>query len=261
MMTQYGIENKKFKTGIYFLIFFLSLFFSVISCSNNTINDELEIIEKPKENEEKPIVETCANGVVYHESNGVVRVDIDKGNPSTNWTTGSTLSGFDGAGYIIWTGADNFNQPGQGVITFSVKINTVGTYQFVWRSRIGMGTKNTEHNDSWLRINGSDFFGQKATDGHKVYPKGSGKTPNPEGSSKDGWLKVYMNRLNEWFWRSNTNDKNPYDVFVTFDTPGTYNVEISGRSNGHAIDQFVLFKTNKSLAQAQDAGFSETTCK
>ena len=32
--------------------------------------------------------------------------------------------------------------------------------------------------------------------------------------------------------------------------PVTYDVEISGRSNSHAIDQFVLFKTDKTLYKA-----------
>ncbi len=262
MKRQLKKENRKFNSGIYFLLIITSMFLSVISCSNDTLDSEIEIIEQPEPKDDKPIVKACANGKVYHESNGLVRVDIDQVSASSSdWKASQSMTGFEGSGYIIWTGADNFNLPGQGVVTFSVKINTTGTYQFVWRSRIGKGTKKSEHNDSWLRIKGNDFFGQRSSDGHKVYPKGSGKTPNPEGSSKDGWLKVYMNRVGEWFWKSNTSDNDPHDVFVTFDNPGVYDVEISGRSNAHAIDQFVLFKTDKTLSQAQNSSFSETSCK
>lgn len=262
MKHQLKKENRKHTPGIYFFVFITSIFLSVISCSNDTVDSEIKIIEQPAPKDDKPIVKACTNGKVYHESNGIVRVDINQVSASSSgWKTDQSMGGFEGSGYIIWTGADNFNSPGQGVVTFSVKITTAGTYQFVWRSRIGAGTKKSEHNDSWLRIKGNDFFGKRASDGHRVYPKGSGKTPNPEGSSKDGWLKVYMNRVGEWFWKSNTNDKDPYDVFVTFNTPGVYAIEISGRSKSHAIDQFVLFKTDKSLSQAQNASFSETSCK
>lgn len=70
-----------------------------------------------------------------------------------------------------------------------------------------------------------------------------------------------MNKVGEWFWRSSTNDKDPYDVFTKFEKAGTYDVEISGRSKSHAIDQFVLFKTDKTLGQAKAAELSEITCK
>lgn len=51
---------------------------------------------------------------------------------------------------------------------FSIKISTLGTYQFVWSSRIGTGSSNTEHNDSWLKIKGDDFYGEKLSTGHIV---------------------------------------------------------------------------------------------
>jgi len=77
-----------------------------------------------------------------------------------------------------------------------------------------------------LRIpTAADFYGEKASTGERVYPKGVDKTPNPEGTSKDGWLKCYMNRLDEWFWRSSTNDGNPFNIFAQFESPGTYDIE------------------------------------
>lgn len=238
--------------------------FLFISCSNSSESNPIEEenqIEEEKE-ETAPSGNTCSSGELFVEKDGFVRVDVKNPSKTSNgWSTAKGLSGFEGEDCIIWTGSDNFNNPGQGLMKFTIKISNAGTYQFVWRSRIGKGTSKSEHNDSWLRINGDDFFGEKQSTGHRVYPKGSGKTPNPEGSSKDGWLKVYMNRVGEWFWKSNTNDKDAYDVFVTFDKAGTYDVEISGRSNSHAIDQFVLFKTDKTLSQAQNAALSEVKCK
>lgn len=251
---------KVFKATLLHFVFFFAITGIVLnSCSNESSdNSEPEIIE---EEEESP-TNGCTAGNLYIEKDGLVRVDLK--NPSSmanGWTTASTLSGFEGSNYLIWTGNDNFNTPGQGTIAFTIKINSPGTYQFVWSSRIGTGTSNTEHNDSWLKINGNDFYGEKTATGDRVYPKGSGKTPNPEGSSGNGWLKVYMNRVGEWFWRSTTSDNDPHDVFAVFNTAGNYDIEISGRSKSHALDQFVLFKTDKTLDQAKAAVLSEITCK
>ena len=218
---------------------------------------------KEKKEEKEVVNNTCTSGKLYNEKDGIVRVDIENTGATANgWTTESTLSGFEGFGYLVWTGNDNFNTPGIGIIKFSIKINSPGTYQFVWSSRITQGTSNTEHNDSWLRIAAAtDFYGEKASTGERVYPKGTGKTPNPEGTSANGWFKVYMNRTGEWFWRSSTNDKDPYNVFAKFDSSGVYDIEFSGRSKFHAIDQFVLFKTSANLSTAQVAALSEITCK
>ncbi|WP_298494073.1 hypothetical protein [uncultured Algibacter sp.] len=256
-------RKNQFKENPSFFIVFIALLICSISttfssCTDNS-EDKTEIIE---EVEEEEVATGCLSGKIFNEEDGIVRVDLK--NPSAianGWTTASTLSGYEGTGYLIWTASDNFNTPGAGTIKFSIKINNPGTYQFVWRSRIGDGTSNTDFNDSWLKINGNDFYGEKAGTNERVYPKGSGKTPNPEGASKDGWFKIYMNKVGEWFWRSSTSDNDPHDIFTKFDAAGIFDVEISGRSKSHAIDQFVLFKTDKSLSAAQSGMLSEITCK
>ena len=255
---------KNIRTSASILLFSFSVFF--VNCSNNSDEDVKVIVEEPivkpieKPKEETP--STCTTGKLYNEKDGFVRVDIENTSTIANgWSTENTLTGFEGSGYLVWTGNDYFSTPGNGTIKFSIKINNPGTYQFVWSSRITIGTLTTEHNDSWLRIaTAADFYGEK-TAGVRVYPKGTGKTPNPEGASANGWFKIYMNKAGEWQWRSSTNDKDAYNVFAKFDTAGTYDIEISGRSKGHAIDQFVLFKTDKSLSAAQNAALSEITCK
>lgn len=259
----FRIKNKFKEIPSFFLVLITLLIcitpILLSGCSNNS-EDEKEIIEEVEEEEEVPI--GCTSGKLFNEKDGIVRVDLQNPSPIANgWTAANTLSGFEGSDYLVWSGDDSFRTPGNGTIKFSIKINTPGTYQFVWSSRITFGDSNTEHNDSWLRIKGDDFFGEKSSTGGRVYPKGSGKTPNPEGNGADGWLKVYMNNLGTWFWRSSTSDNDPHDVFATFNSAGIYDVEISGRSKFHAIDQFVLFKTDKSLSAAQNAALSEITCK
>jgi hypothetical protein len=62
------------------------------------------------------------------------------------------------------------------------------------------GNSCTKSNDAWLKILGAtSFFAQKGSS--ILFPKGSGQTPNPNGSTADGWLKIYMNQLNLWSWQ------------------------------------------------------------
>lgn len=237
-------------------VLFLTIGYILFSASTNSLDYN-------PENEEITVDSNCISGQLFNEKDGIVRVDIENSNTTdTNWSTENTRAGFEGSGYLVWTGTDNFNTPDIGTMKFSIKITNPGTYQFVWSSRITEGTRISEHNDSWLRIaTASDFYGEKANTGERVYPKGTGKTPNPEGTSANGWFKIYMNKVGEWVWKSSTNDKDSFDVFVKFDTPGIYDIEISGRSKNHAIDQFVLFKTDQSLTAAQNAVMSEIPCQ
>ena len=73
-------------------------------------------------------------------------------------------------------------------------------------------------------------------------PESAGQqNTTPNGSGKDGWFKIYMNMANKWHWQSSTSDNDAHNIFVVFDTPGDYTIEVSGRSEGHGIDKFVLF--------------------
>ncbi|MGB5170998.1 MAG: hypothetical protein WBN69_06165, partial [Eudoraea sp.] len=94
--------------------------------------------------------------------------------------------------------------------------------------------------------------------------KGSGKSPNPEGGGADGWFKVYRSGNNLGFkWQASTYDNNAHEIFVNFDSPGIYTMEISARSSGHAIDKVMLYSTsftqNSALENAQD--LSAIGCK
>ncbi|MFT5738461.1 MAG: hypothetical protein ACI9SG_002816 [Maribacter sp.] len=92
-----------------------------------------------------------------------------------------------------------------------------------------MGGNSTEHNDTWLGFNDTSYFyGQNSAGTSTVYPKDTDKTPNPEGAGKDGWFKIYRSGNNLNFkWQASIYDTNAHDVFVVFDNPGTYLMEIS----------------------------------
>ena len=176
----------------------------------------------------------------YQETSGMVVIEIESAINYGEWEVDTIRAGYTGDNYLHYKGLNFYNSPGNSPLTFKVAIEKSGKYRFQWHSLIAVGDSNTDHNDSWLRFkDASDFYGQK--NDHKVYPRGVGKTPNPEGSSKDGWLKIYQNNREGWTWKTRTNDNDPYEIFVEFDTVGIYTLEVSGRSTGHAIDRIVLY--------------------
>jgi len=180
----------------------------------------------------------------YEEVNGLVVIEAENINfNGTAWQTKTAKGGFTGAGYLDWLGANSFGVPGNGTITTKIRINSPGKYKFEWRNTVGEGTNTTEANDSWLRFpDASDFYGEKPN-GARTYPRGSGKTPNPEGAGSNNWFKVYGNNLN-WSWQTTTGDNaDGRPIFVEFDAAGVYTMEISGRSKNHLIDRIVLSKS------------------
>lgn len=204
------------------------------------------------------LISLQALGASYQDENGLVVIDAESLTGATsNWVKETTLTPYAGTSYIRWNGSDNFSTPAIGVISTSIRINNPGVYRVQMRNKVGHGTNTTESNDTWMKFPGlTAFYGEK--NGHKVYPKGSGLTPNPEGASKDGWLKIYCHGTVEWTWRAKTNDNDPYEVFVDFPSAGEYNFSLSGRSKNHCIDRIVMFKSTVTAAYATDLARAET---
>ena len=188
---------------------------------------------------------------VFQEEDGILTAEFESGNFSGAWEEMNTEPNFSGTGYMVWTEDQHLNRTGNGFTTFSINIQNPGTYRFVWNSAVTIGDNGTDHNDSWLRFNDADDFYGRQGEG-RVYPNDSGKTPNPNGSSSDGWFKIYRSGSNLGFkWQASTSDNDPHDIYVEFNAAGTYTMEVSARSTGHAIDKFVLFDESKhSLSEA-----------
>ena len=188
-------------------------------------------------------------------------IEAEHPNLPSNWKRETSKSPFTGNSYIIWRGGNSFGSPGSAKITYKVRINSPGKYRFIWRNVIAVVANQhptTEHNDSWLKINADEFYGQKGSS--RVWPKGSGRTPNPHGASGEGFFKVYANSLN-WNWGTWTSDFNGHFIYAEFDSPGVYDIIVANRSNGHAIDRIVLYKEGQySANQAQSLSRSQTLC-
>lgn len=188
---------------------------------------------------------------IFNENDGLVVVEFENAVINEDWALENSNNGFTGDGYLVWNGNQYFNNPGNGTMTFKINIETTGTYQFMWHSAITIGNNGTEHNDTWLRFDDADdFYGEKVNGDGVVYPSGRGKSPNPQGSSSDGWFKIFRSGGVEYKWQALTSDNNAHEIFVRFDQPGVYLMEVSARSSGHAIDKFVLFNNNWSAADA-----------
>ncbi len=218
------------------------------------------------DSENQPAGITCSENTVplYEETGSILLVEFENAEFEGDWRLINDISNATGQGYMLWEGDNSFGTPGNGLATYRIKINNPGVYRFIWRSAVKEGDNPTEGNDSWLRFNDADdFFGEKSN-GSIVYPKGTGKTPNPEGASSDGWFKIYRsgNPL-DFKWQSRTSDNDAHDVFVQFNTAGTYTMEVSGRSKGHAIDKFILFERDVFIeSEATDfETFSEISCE
>ena len=256
-----------------YALFISSIF--LVSCSSDGEVDEEVFSEDinnddSEQNEDDGMEEetneessSCSNpeDFVFLENDGLVVVEFESAAFSGDWEQRDDEPDFSGKGFMVWTGDQSLQNPGNGLTTFKIEIQTPGTYQFLWNSAITIGNQSSEHNDTWLRFNDADdFFGQKSNS--IVYPVDSGKTPNPNGSSRDGWFKIYRSGNDLAFkWQAKTSDNDAHDIFVTFNSPGIYTMEVSARSSGHAIDKFVLFTEDYSVAQAtEEATLSEIDC-
>ena len=279
-----------FKKSILSVFSILFLFF-VIGCTDNELIESLEpdATENPSDGDpsgeeaeeednmpdeeeettpdeaENPEETSCNEPLnyIFNENEGLVLVEFENAEFTADWKLKTEGSSFSGAGYMVWEGSQSLGNPGNGKATFTINIKNPGTYQFIWFSAVTLGDNGTEHNDTWLRFSDADdFFAQNGQGTSIVYPKDIGKTPNPEGASKDGWFKIYRSGSNlDFKWQSSTFDNNAHDVFVVFEEPGTYLMEVSARSSGHGIDKFVLFNNSVAKSDATSStSFSSISC-
>lgn len=202
--------------------------------------------------------QSCS-GADFETRSGIAVLELN--NPVPSGFRSESISGATSGTAATYRGSNNFRSPGN-VTTYKLKVNSTGTYRVQWRNKISIITTgphpaNTEHNDSWLKINGSDFFGQSGSS--KVYPKGSNKTPIVNGDSANGFMKIFTSSVN-WSWTTRTNDGGGHDIFVTFNNTGVYNVQVGGRSQGHTLDRIVLYKSSVSSSSALSTSRAQTTC-
>ncbi len=216
-------------------IFLYTLLFVVFTACNESDNGAAEDIKC-----------VSLSDYLFKEDSAYVKVEYENGDfpLESDWKL-EKGAGTSGRGFMVWRGEQSLGKPGNGMVTFKLSISTTGIYRFIWKSAVTTGDNGTEHNDTWLRFADADnFYGEKNES--RVYPKGSGKTPNPKGASADGWFKVYRSGNDlDFKWQARTSDNDAHNIYVQFNSPGTYTMEASARSSGNGIDQFLLFQEDK----------------
>ena len=193
------------------------------------------------------------------------------------WTEQNALTGFTGTGYIGWTGSAFNNDPTHGVMETRVCIAEAGRYRLQWRTRIGAGDDTTEHNDSWVRFEGvADYFGARgpADDESRRYPEpqcedttfmsavraidGVTEARCAEGSTRDGWMKVYSSGASDWRWSTRTSDNDAHDIFFEVEGPGVVTLQLAARADQSLIDRIVVHRADLPDATVQSLDLAET---
>ncbi len=213
----------------------------------------------------------------YRAVNGIVVIEGEDLPASGDWTRG-TDGGALGGGFLMWTGAQSFGSSANGRLGVDVRIDEPGLYRLSVRARVGNGTDATEHNDTWFRIDGDAYYGIRgaAPNEDHVYPRplcedsaflaSVEADPDvvdascPNGTSHDGYFKVYCSGALDWRWSAFTSDSDGHDIYARFDAPGVYRLRLAARSSHHQIDRIVLHRAGVSNAAARDASLTATRC-
>jgi len=167
---------------------------------------------------------------IYAEQAGLLVFETESAVSTDDWSFHNEVEGALGSGYLEWKhGNDSggIDKAGDGILTYSFQIQTPGTYRLILRSA---APHNTEHNDVWARFPQNEVYGRKSNGSSEV------------DLGQNEWFKVYQNKGNDsWNWAASTVDHNAHNIFAEISSPGTYSLQLSGRSTKFKVDRIVLF--------------------
>jgi hypothetical protein len=187
------------------------------------------------------------------EKNGVLLIEMETFPLNEYWSVKNEIPGFSGEGYITWIGDEYFGDSSHGRMVYQIRITNPGTYMMKWYTMVGRGTDDTEHNDTWFKIDDAAAFYGLREDGNIVRPHGVCTDDCPQGSGHDGYFKVYGAFHDRWWWHASTSDHDMHDIMVEFDEPGIYTIKIAARSSWHYIDKMVLFNVDMTTLEEATA--------
>lgn len=163
----------------------------------------------------------------FCEEEGLVVMEVESVPPAGSWVEESSLAGASGT-YYRWAGADQFNTPGVGILSYTIQITTPGTYNLRIRNYHDNPDVTLE-NDCWVRMNSSP------------------------------WTKVYSALANTWLWQSVFDPASGPDVDASYVlSAGTHTLQISGRSFDFRIDRIHLYLDSVDVPLA--LFYDETLC-
>jgi len=214
----------------------------------------------------------------FEAVDGVLVIEAESLPVTEAWSVGSDGDA-SGGFFVEWTDGSNNQDTSRGRFEVRLRFDDPGLYRLQIRNRVGRGNEPTEHNDTWFRFpDVADFFAFKgpADDQRRVYPRPRCNDDEvtgmvearddvrrvrcPEGSSRDGYFKVYSSSALDWRWSARTSDNDPHEVHVEVAEPGVYTMGMAARGDFHQLDRIVLHGASLGDAVVQDFGLAETRC-
>lgn len=153
-------------------------------------------------------------------SDNVVRFEAESVSIGSGWVRETARSGFSGTGYIRWNGGNRYSNPGQGTTRYSFSVASSGVYQLRIKARAISPPRDDLNNDSWFRMNGQNVSSIDFTQWTKVFTSG-----------QDNWQTA---------GRADVSPRQPFSQQLQ--AGRTYVLELSGRSQNHAIDVIELVR-------------------
>lgn len=222
----------------------------VFTPSDATAKDAYFVVEHSGSNSPEKVFLTatsCAGPITpgsgnYQEASGSLMMEAESQDPN-----GWTANAVGGQSFYTWEGGNYWGAGSAGVhgyLSYPFDISTPGTYRFQMYSLQGdLGNPDAE-DDIW--INFPDAASWSTTADAATIPL-------------NDWQKVYQNDLSGWSWETYV-QLDGSEVYVTFTTPGTYHLDVSGRSNGFSIDKFVLYTGTQNPDELPESMQSGTSC-
>ena len=186
-----------------------------------------------------------AQDITFIETDGLLVMEVESMAPVDDWSLRDIVSGYTGTGYYEWkhgNNAQSIDASGSGVLTYAFTITKTGRYRFRFRSA---APDVTEHNDVWVRFRNHEVVAIRNSSEFTI--------------NQNAWFKVYQNNSNNnWTWDASTKDHDPHSIFVDVDTPGTYQLQLSGRSTLFKMDRLVLYHADVNQSVATDPNTPES---
>ena len=186
-----------------------------------------------------------AQDITFIETDGLLVMEVESMAPVDDWSLRDIVSGYTGTGYYEWkhgNNAQSIDASGSGVLTYAFTISKTGRYRFRFRSA---APDVTEHNDVWVRFRNHEVVAIRNSSEFTI--------------NQNAWFKVYQNNSNDnWSWNASTKDNDPHSIFIDVDTPGTYQLQLSGRSTLFKMDRLVLYHADVNQSVATDPNTPES---
>ena len=90
----------------------------------------------------------------FIESDGLVVIEAESIGLVGDWVQESSDAGYTGAGYIRWNGPNYLNDPGHGILAYTVVVPAAGNYNVRLRMSHMGAPAGDQWNDVWVQMNG-----------------------------------------------------------------------------------------------------------